>query len=65
MHINGDNNCHLSMIHLLLSSLNMNKHQQYSYYNGTFGLPKGERSRMARVRLQFNVNSTMLLFIYL
>jgi hypothetical protein len=53
------------MIHLLLSSLNMNKHQQYSYYNGTFGLPKGERSRMARVRLQFNVNSTMLLFIYL
>jgi hypothetical protein len=37
------------MIHLFLYSVNMNKHQQYSYYIGTFGLPKGERTRMTRV----------------
>jgi hypothetical protein len=43
----------------------MNKHQQYSYYNGTFGLRKGGRARMVRERLQSSMNSTGVLFIYL
>jgi hypothetical protein len=43
-----DNNCYVSMIHLFLYSINMNKHQQYSYYIGTFSLPKGERTRVMR-----------------
>jgi hypothetical protein len=38
------------MIYFLLYFISMNKHQQYSYYIGTFGLPKGERTRIdARV----------------
>jgi hypothetical protein len=38
------------MIYLFLYFINMNKHQQYSYYIGTFGFPKGERTRIdARV----------------
>jgi hypothetical protein len=54
------------MIYLFLYFINMNKHQQYSYYIGTFGLPKGERTRIdARVipiqREQYGV--TVHLFI--
>jgi hypothetical protein len=45
---NKDNDNYVFMIHLFLYSINMNKHQQYSYYIGTFGLPKGERTRMMR-----------------
>jgi hypothetical protein len=33
--------------------------------NGTFGSPEGENVKMTRERLQSNVNSTVLLFIYL
>jgi hypothetical protein len=43
----------------------MNNHQQYSYYNDTFGLPEGEDVRMTQEWLQSSVNSTVLLFIYL
>jgi hypothetical protein len=45
---NEDNNCYVSTIHLLLYSINMNKHKQYSYYIDTFGLPEGKRAKMAR-----------------
>jgi hypothetical protein len=62
---NKDNDCYVTMIHLFLYSINVNKHQQCSYYIGTFGLPEGERTRMTRERLQSSVNSTVLLFIYL
>jgi hypothetical protein len=33
---------------LLLSLLSMNKHCQYLYYNCTFGLPEGGRTRTMR-----------------
>jgi hypothetical protein len=43
----------------------MNKHQQYSYYIGTFGMPKAEGAKMTRVitiqREQYDV--TVHLFI--
>jgi hypothetical protein len=55
----------ISMIYLFLYSINMNKHQQYSYYIGTFGLSKDEGAKMMREWLQYSVNSTVLLFIYL
>jgi hypothetical protein len=37
----------------------------YIYYTGTFGLPEGENARVMQEQLQFSVNSTVLLFIYL
>jgi hypothetical protein len=40
----------------------MYEYKQNSYYIDTFGLLEGED---AREWLQFNVNSTVLLFIYL
>jgi hypothetical protein len=43
----------------------MNKHQQYLYYNDTFGLPEGENARVTYERLQSSVSSMVLLFIYL
>jgi hypothetical protein len=62
---NKDNNGHISIIYLLLSLLNMNKHWQYSCYNCTFGLSKGGRARMTRAitihREQYGV--TVHLFI--
>jgi hypothetical protein len=37
----------------------------YIYYTGTFGLLEGENARVMQEQLQFSVNSTVLLFIYL
>jgi lipoprotein NlpI len=61
--MNEDNIHYALMIHLTI--LNMNKYYQYTYYNGTFGLPEGGRARIAQKQLQSSVNSTVLLFIYL
>jgi hypothetical protein len=41
------------------------EHGQYLFYIDTFGLTEGGNARVAQERLQFSVNSTMLLFIYL
>jgi hypothetical protein len=43
----------------------MGKYSQYFYYIDTFGLSEGESARLTQEQLQFRVNSTVLLFIYL
>jgi hypothetical protein len=43
----------------------MNKYSQYLHYIDTFGWPEGENARVKQEWLQSNVNSTVLLFIYL
>jgi hypothetical protein len=43
----------------------MDKYSQYLYYIDTFGLLEGENARVTQERLQFSVNSTGTLFIYL
>jgi hypothetical protein len=43
----------------------MDKYSQYLYYFDTFDLLEGENVRVTQERLQFSVNSTGVLFIYL
>jgi hypothetical protein len=45
--------------------VNMDKYSQYLYYFDTFDLPEDENVRVTQERLQFSVNSTGVLFIYL
>jgi hypothetical protein len=59
------NNGDISTNYLHSDFIDMNKYSQYLYYIDTFDLAEGENVRVTRERLQFSVNSTVLLFIYL
>ena len=59
------NNHYKTIDYLYYHFINMDKHQQYLYYINTFILAEGENVRVTREQLQPDVNSTMLLFIYL
>jgi hypothetical protein len=58
---NGD----ISTNYLYSHFINMDKYSQYLSYINTFGLPEGENARVTQEQLQFSVNNTVLLFIYL
>jgi hypothetical protein len=59
------NNDDISTNYLYSHFINMDKYSQYLSYINTFGLPEGENERVTQEQLQFSVNSTVLLFIYL
>jgi hypothetical protein len=55
----------ISTNYLYSHFINMDKYSQYLSYINTFGLPEGENARVTQEQLQFSVNNTVLLFIYL
>jgi hypothetical protein len=59
------NNDDISTNYLYSHFINMDRYSQYLYYIDTFDLPEGENARATQERIQFSVNSTVLLFIYL
>jgi hypothetical protein len=59
------NNDDISTNYLYSHFINMDRYSQYLYYIDTFDLPEGENARTTQERIQFSVNSTVLLFIYL
>jgi hypothetical protein len=59
------NNDDISTNYLYSHFINVDRYSQYLYYIDTFGLPEVENARVTQERLQFSVNSMVLLFIYL
>ena len=59
------NNVDIKTNYLYSHFINVSKYSQYLYYINTFGLSEGENVRVTSERLQFGLNSTGVLFIYL